>query len=362
MAKDRHRTVKKVNLALQGGGALGAYTWGVLDRLLEDPHLEIDSISGTSAGAMNGAVLVDGYAKGGRDGAREALKNFWENISKFGAFSPLQHLPFQQMFKSWNMDWSPTYALFDLVTRVLSPYQTNPLNINPLRDAVAKSIDFHNLRNAKSIQLFVAATSVTTGQPRIFSHNELTVDAIMASACLPFLYQAVEIDGDAYWDGGYVGNPSIWPLTYHSKTSDVIVVEVNPIVRPSIPRDGKDIINRLNEISFNTSLIAEMRSINFVNRLINANHLNNPNYRKLNVHLISSPKEMLKMNASSKFNVSWDFFEFLHNLGRNAADHWIEKNFSCIGVKSSVDIEKVFLAHVRQPNMTKHNNKKNKRK
>lgn len=345
--------IKRINLALQGGGAQGAYTWGVLDRLLEDTRLEIDGISGTSAGAMNAAVLLDGYAKDGREGARKALNTFWYNVSTLGHFSPIQHAPMQELFKMWNMDWSPTFAFFDVMTRVFSPYQTNPLNINPLKDVLTASVDFERVRNSETIQLFVTATSVTTGQPKIFSHNELTVDAIMASACLPFVFQAVEIEGDYYWDGGYMGNPSIWPLSYYCKSSDIIIVEINPIIRKGIPTEGKDIINRLNEISFNSSLISEMRAINFVNRLIAAGHLHDDHYRHLNIHLIQSAKEMLKMNASSKLNVSWEFFCYLHNLGRDAANGWLDKNFEAIGEKSSVNIAEAFLGHVKHPKLKK---------
>ncbi|HEU5046892.1 MAG TPA: patatin-like phospholipase family protein [Rickettsiales bacterium] len=344
---------KSINLALQGGGAHGAYTWGVLDRLLEDKRLVIDGISGTSAGAMNAAVLADGYAENGREGAREALDTFWYNVSELGKLSPIQHAPFQKLFKLWNMDWSPSFMFFDVLTRIFSPYQTNPLNINPLRTVLERSVNFERLRDSDAIKLFIAATSVTTGQPRIFSQHELTPDAIMASACLPFLFQAVEIEDDCYWDGGYMGNPSIWPLTYHCNTSDIIIVEINPIVRKGVPKDGKDIINRLNEISFNASLIAEMRAIHFTNRLISQGHLTDPNYRMLNIHLIESHKTTQHMNASSKLNVSWDFFCYLHKLGREAADRWLDRNFDMIGKGSSVNIEEAFLAHVKHPKMRK---------
>lgn len=357
MTKMTKTPPKKINLALQGGGSHGAYTWGVLDRILEDPRIEIEGISGTSAGALNAAVLADGYEQNGRDGARVALDDFWRKVSELGRLSPIQHAPFQKVMKSWNMDWSPAFGFFDTLTRVFSPYQTNPFNLNPLKDVLERSVDFDRLRSSEGIHLFITATNVRTGQPRIFSHNELTADAVMASACLPFLFQAVEIEGDAYWDGGYMGNPAIWPLTYHCATNDIIIVEINPIIREGIPKEGKDIINRLNEISFNASLIGEMRAINFVNYLIDHKGLTDPNYRKLNIHLIASDEEMLQMNASSKLNVSWDFFCYLRRLGRKAADTWLAKHFDQIGVESSVNIEEAFLAHVQQPKVNKKKHK-----
>lgn len=353
MTQNGKTSTKKINLALQGGGAHGTYTWGVLDRLLEDPRIRIEGISGTSAGAMNAVLVADGYAKGGAEGARVALKEFWNKVSALGTISPVQHAPLQKLFHMWNMDWSPTFAFYDTLSRVFSPYVTNPFNVNPLKEVLASCVDFKRLQNSDDIKLFVTATSVTTGQPRVFSHNEITIDAVMASACLPFLFQAVEIEGDCYWDGGFMGNPSIWPLSYHTHTDDIIIVEINPIIREGIPTDAKDIINRLNEISFNASLISEMRAINFVNRLIKLGHLKDPNYRRLNIHLIASAKEMVKMNASSKFNVSPEFFAYMHELGRTAADQWLKKNFDKIGVDSSVNIAEAFLAHVKQPRMKK---------
>ena len=342
--------VKTINLAVQGGGAHGAYSWGVLDRILEDERIKIEGISGTSAGAMNATVMVDGYDKGGREGARKALAEFWFKVSEIGKFSPVQHAPFQRFFKLWNMDWSPAYGFFDIMTRMFSPYQVNPFNINPLQEVVKSTVDFKRIQEAKCVKLFIAATSVTTGQAKIFGNKEITADAVMASACLPFLFQAEEIDGDYYWDGGYVGNPSLWPLTYNCESSDILVIEINPLVRPEKPTEGKDIINRLNEISFNSSLVAEMRAINFVNKLIDENHLKNTGrYKKLNIHMISSPDEMAKMNASSKLNASWDFFTYLHKLGYEAADKWMDANFDKIGVDSSIDIESTFLSYVKHP-------------
>ena len=344
---------RKVNLSLQGGGSHGAYTWGVLDRLLEDERIIIEGVSGTSAGAMNAAVMVDGYERAGREGARTSLATFWKRVSEAGKFGPVQHAPMQKQLQQWNLDWSPAYTICDMMTRLFSPYVLNPLNINPLKDILNDLIDFDRLQKSDAMHLFIAATSVTTGQPRIFSHEEITADALMASACLPFMFQAVEIGDDYLWDGGYMGNPAIWPLTYHCETSDIIIVEINPVARHTKPTEGKDIINRLNEISFNSSLIAEVRAIHFVNRLIDDNHLSSEKYRKLHLHLIASTEQMTKLNASSKMNTSWEFLTYLHELGRAAADQWITDHLHQVGVESSVDVEEAFLAEVKHPHMRK---------
>ncbi len=356
MAKPQKNILRKINLALQGGGSHGAYTWGVLDRLLEDGRLDIEGISGTSAGAINAAVMLDGFVKGKAEGAREALHAFWYRVSELGQFSPMQPAPFQKLLRQWNLDWSPTYAFFEAFTRLLSPYETNPLNLNPLRDVLEQSIDFPRLRESEEMKIFATATSVTTGQARTFNHHEITADALMASACLPFMFQAVEIEGDHYWDGGYMGNPCIWPLTRNCTADDILIVEINPIVRNQKPTSGMEIINRLNEISFNASLISEMYAIQFINQLLDDHNISTDKYRKLHMHLISSHDAMVKLNASSKLNTSWDFLCHLHHLGREAADRWLEKNFEKIGVESSVDIDAAFLAHRKHQPLKKTGN------
>lgn len=341
--------VRKINLALQGGGAHGAYTWGVLDRLLEDERIEIESVSGTSAGGMNAAILVDGYLKNGRQGAKEGLAKFWHKISEMGKFSPLHNSPLQGVTHDWNLDSSPFFVMFDVFSRLLSPYQMNPLNINPLKDVIEEMIDFKALQKTELIHLFITATSVSTGQPHIFHHKELTSDALMASACLPSMFHAVDIQNHHYWDGGYAGNPSIWPLAYISETSDIVVVEINPVIRKEIPTSANDINNRINEISFNASLISEIKSIHFINQLIDENNILSDKYRKLHIHLIRAAEEMLDLNASSKLNTSLEFIEFLHCLGRKAADKWIEANFDCLGNQSSIDMHDSYLKHIKHP-------------
>ncbi|MBX9700387.1 MAG: patatin-like phospholipase family protein, partial [Acetobacteraceae bacterium] len=259
-----------VNLALQGGGAHGAFTWGVLDRLLEErARIGIEGISATSAGAMNAACVAYGMARGGPEEARAVLERFWMRISDRAALSPLQPSWIDRMQANWGLHWSPSYLAFDLVTRLFSPYEFNPLNLNPLRDVLEECVDFAFLREAPCpMKLFLSATNVRTGRVKVFEKSELSADAVLASACLPFLFHAVEIGGEAYWDGGYMGNPAIFPLIYGCESRDVVVVHINPTMRAEVPRTARDILNRVNEISFNSSLMREMRAIQFVTDLI----------------------------------------------------------------------------------------------
>src|SRR5437016_1561120 len=265
MTSNTDRAPVLVDFALQGGGAHGAFTWGALDRLLEEPWLRIDGISGTSAGAMNAAVLVDGHAKDGADGARAALENFWRRVSNAAVLSPLRRTPLDILLGRWTLDHSPVFLAMDLMARVFSPYDLGPGGTNPLRDILAESVDFARLAQA-SIKLFITATNVRTGRGRIFRNAEITPDVLLASGCLPTLFQAVEIDGEAYWDGGYAGNPTITPLVRESEAHDTILVQINPRERPGTPRSASEILNRLNEVSFNATLMKELRMIALLRR------------------------------------------------------------------------------------------------
>ncbi len=255
-----------VDFALQGGGAHGAFTWGVLDRLLEEPWLRIDGISGTSAGAMNAAVLVDGDADNGIDGARAALENFWQRVSRAALLSPLRRTPMDVLLGRWTLDHSPVFVAIDLMARLFSPYDLSPGGANPLRNILAETVDFDRLAQA-SIKLFVTATNVRTGRGRVFRNSEITPDVLLASACLPTLFQAIEIDGESYWDGGYSGNPTITPLVRECRSKDTILVQINPVERPESPRSARDILNRLNEVSFNAVLLKELRMMALLARL-----------------------------------------------------------------------------------------------
>jgi len=338
---------KIINLALQGGGSHGAFTWGVLDRLLEeDERLKIEGISGTSAGALNGAALLQGYAGGGPKGAKDALTKFWESVGSMATFEWTQRSPLDWMLGNWNMDSSPMAMMTDAMERTFSPYQMNPLNINPFRDLVKSIFNIDAIRACNSIKLFVSATNVETGRARVFDGKDMTIDALMASACLPFTFQAVQIDGVPYWDGGYVGNPSIFPLIYDCASPDVVIVQINPLMRPGTPDTPTEIINRLNEITFNNSLIGEMRAIAFVQHLIEQDHLKNEEaarLKKMNIHMIWSESEMLKLGATSKLNAHMDFLSHLKEIGRASAEEWLKQNWDALGDRSSIDIRKVFL-------------------
>lgn len=343
-APERHEHVrpKGIKLALQGGGSHGAFTWGVLDRLLEDDRLEIEAISGTSAGAMNAAVLASGHASGDRQGARAALDAFWERIGREATWSPIQRTPLDRLFGSWRIDNSPGYVAFDMLGRVLSPYQL-PETRNPLAAVLEKSVDFDAIRYASRIGLYVCATSVRTGKVKVFENRELCIEALLASACLPFLFRAIEIKGEAYYDGGYVGNPAIWPLVYAPGSRDIVIVQVNPVFRGDVPTTAREIQDRVNEITFNSSLIAEMRAINFVNRLIAGGKLDPSEYRYTHMHLIDGTDVMVDLHASTKLNAEPDFLLYLKGLGRTAAENWLAREFDTIGVAGTCNIAQQYL-------------------
>ena len=334
---------KAINLALQGGGAHGAFTWGVLDRLLEEPRIRIEAISGTSAGAMNAVVLADGLMRGGAEGARRRLRLFWDEVGKAAMLSPVQRGPFNILAGDWCLDTSLGYFFFDAFTRTLSPYDFNPLNINPLKDILERTVDFKSVRACDQVRLFISATNVETGRVRVFDGQTLTADMVMASACLPTLFQAVEIEGQHYWDGGYMGNPVLFPFFYASRSSDILIVQINPITRQGVPRSAHEIMNRANEISFNASLLSELRSVDFVRRMLAEGRLDAKRYRALNIHIIGLGQGSDCGDASSKFNVEQSFLERLFGEGRRAAGDWLEANYEAIGYRSTVDIRKMFL-------------------
>jgi NTE family protein len=326
-----------VDLALQGGGSHGAFTWGVLDRLLEEPWLRIDGISGTSAGAMNAAVLAYGFADGGNDGARAALEGFWRRVAMAGRFSPFRRGPLDMLLGRWSLDTSPAYIAVDMMSRLLSPYYLNPAGWNPLRDILADSIDFSYLSRSP-IKLFITATNAATGRARVFRNPDLTPEVLIASACLPTMFRAVEIDGEAYWDGGYSGNPTMTPLVRECTSEDTIIVPINPIERNGTPRAASEILNRLNEVAFNAVLIKELRMIALLRRVADPGHEEGERWARMRVHAVNN-EIMKQLDASSKLIAEWDFFCLLRDKGRNSAQAFLDRHAENLGCRSTLDID-----------------------
>jgi len=338
---------KTVNLALQGGGAHGAFGWGVLDYLLEDGRVDFEGITATSAGAMNAVVMAHGLSCGGPDFAREKLEEFWREVSRAGGWLSVSGAPAPAYYEDLAnaTSWS-TFALMDVLTRTFSPYDYNPFDVNPLRDVLEKVVDFDQLQKCQKTKLFVCATNVETGRVKVFHTENIHADAVLASACLPFLFQAVEIDGETFWDGGYMGNPSLWPLFYHTRARDIVSVHLNPIERPGVPKRPSEIMNRVNEISFNSSLIKEMRSIAFVQRLIEQDMLKDE-YKRLFkdvlFHSIRCDETLRDLSIASKFNTNWAFLESLRDRGRELAQRWLDEAFDDLNVRGTIDLHGEFL-------------------
>ena len=326
-----------VDLALQGGGSHGAFTWGVIDRLLEEPWMRIEAISGTSAGAMNAAVLAAGWIEGGAAGARSALDTYWQRVSRAAAFSPLQRSPLDRLMGRWTLDTSPAYVAMDIMSRVLSPYELNPLGFNPLRNILQESIDFGRLA-ASPIKLFITATNVRTGRGRVFRNGEITADVLLASACLPTMFQAIEIEGELYWDGGYSGNPTITPLIRESDARDTILVQINPRERHDVPRTASEILNRLNEVSFNSPLMKELRMIALLRQVADPGTGEGARWARMRTHRIVTDR-LAEFGASSKLNAEWEFLSMLKAEGRHSAEQFLMSHGSDVGVRDTADLD-----------------------
>ena len=340
---------KPINLALQGGGAHGAFTWGVLDKICEDGRLWVDGISAASAGAMNAVVFSHGLMEGGKPGARKALHDFWFDVaSSMKMYSPLSIGAWKAMLLGWeNMDMTSSFYHLDALTKTMSPYQFNPLGINPLRSIVKKHVDFNTLQKNKTTKLFVSATNVRTNRIKIFHCEDVTVDAVMASACIPTLFQAVEVDGEHYWDGGYMGNPALYPLAYETETTDVLIVHINPVERTEVPRTPMQIFNRINEISFNSSLMREMRSLQFAKKLIDDDMirpeaLDRYRFDKFYVHSVRADEATGPLSVASKMTPDWTFLCHLRDQGRKFMGAWLDENFDQVGKESTIELQEEF--------------------
>jgi NTE family protein len=336
--------LKNVNLALQGGGAHGAFVWGVLDRLLEDGRLEIEAISATSAGAMNAVALASGMAIGGPEAARKNLHDFWQEVSRmdfaYDAFSPLN-----QWIQALKLppEYHPYHAAIHFLTHTLPPNLLNPLNVNPLKAVLLKVIDFERLNASAVPQLFLNATNIRTGKIKVFQTPGLTVESVLASACLPPYFQAVEIDGEHYWDGGYLGNPAIFPLIYRRGSKDVIIMQVTSIRRDELPTSAADVLHRITEISFNSSLMREMRAVAFATRLIDNGELDDAKHSRMLIHWIGNDRLMAQLGTGTQFHPEWGLLCRLRDAGRETASSWLEQNFDHIGSRSTIDFDDMFL-------------------
>jgi len=338
---------KTVNIALQGGGAHGALAWGILDMLLEDGRIDVEGFTASSAGTMNALAFAQGMMEGGRDGARAKLEEFWSEISGAGVFfSPVHTNPMEKFLGFGSAENPFAYFMFDTMTRMFSPYQFNPLDINPLRDVLLRTIDFDKIRACDKIKLFTSATNVRTGKVHIFHGEEMSIDVALASSCLPFLFKAVEINGEHYWDGGYTGNPALYPLFYETKSDDIILIHLNPLYREEIPTTAPAIMNRINEISFNDSLLKELRAIEFVKKLIEQDMIKDEfknQYKNLLVHSIRADDMMKEFSITSKFDTDWDFLLKLRDAGRAGMKNWLDRNFDNLGERPSVDLKQELL-------------------
>ncbi|WP_018183274.1 patatin-like phospholipase family protein [Kaistia granuli] len=333
---------KILNLGLQGGGAHGAFTWGVLDRLLEDGRLDFEGISGTSAGALNAVALADGLARDGAAGGRARLREFWMRVSAAGRPGASARDLMEAWMGAWRMPAMQPFHMIEAMTNFASPYGFNPMNINPLREIVAELVDFDRLRAADAPKLFISATAVRTGKIKVFSGHGITAEAVMASACLPYLFQTVVVDGEPYWDGGFMGNPALFPFFTETKATDILLVQINPIERSAVPISAKEILERMSEITFNASLLREFRAIDFVNRMLDEGRLDPARYRRNRVHRIDAGRALERFSASTKFDTSRAFFEELHAAGRAAAGDWLAAHFDDIGVRDTVDLRSQF--------------------
>jgi NTE family protein len=311
--------------------------------MLEDERIAIEGIVGTSAGAMNAAVTAYGLTIGGNEGARKSLRRFWEAVAERGARSLMQPSWFDRLLSPGNIDYSPGWIAMDTLSRVFSPYQMNPGNYHPLRDILSEQIDFEELRRSDKVKLFVCASNVMTNRLRVFEHADISIDAVLASSCLPSLFQAVEINGDHYWDGGYMGNPPIFPIIYNCRSPDVLLIMINPIQTKQVPQTAQAILDRINTLSFNSSLMREMRAINFVNRLVDSGFDDGGRLKKMLIHCIDAEDEMSNLGVSSKLNVEREFLRWLFEMGRSRADVFLQDHFDRIGRESSTSIEQRFL-------------------
>lgn len=346
-SKNTNPEQKTIAIAVQGGGAHGAFSWGVIDRLLEDGRFKIEGLTGTSAGAMNAVAVAQGLMKGGAPQAREELRHFWKELSNTGKHSPLNNRgPIDRMMENFTMYNSPGFMMFDLLSRVFSPYELNPMGVDPLKKIIEKCFDFKKLRNYKGCKVYLCATHVVSGKLKIFSLDELRLECLLATACLPTIHSAVQVDGEYYWDGGFIGNPVFFPLIYNCETPDIVLIQLNPSIRTKIPITAREISDRLNEITNNASVLREMRAIFFISELIDKEIVEKGKLKRIYMHLIDDEETFQNLGWSSKLNTEWEFLTHLFEKGRTAADKWIKKNYDKIGKETTAPIKEHFVGEI----------------
>jgi NTE family protein len=332
---------KAINLALQGGGCHSAFSWGVIDRLLEDERLTFDGVSATSTGCVNAVLLADGLASGGRAAAKELLQTFWQKLSEMTSLSIIAPSIFDKMNPTFGLEHSPGFLFADMVSRFMSPYQLNPFDLNPVRDLLNKLVDFERVRRQQAIKLYLSATTVRTGKIAVFTNEEITADHVIASACMPFRMRAPEIGGEHYWDGGFMGNPAIFPVIYGGTSCDILLIRLTPAYRSELPTSARAILDRMEEISFNAALMREMRVISFMTEMIDEGKVSGG--KRVFIHTIEAESIIKDLAATSKMNADWTFLTYLFERGRERADVWLAKNFDRIGVATTVDLKSEYF-------------------
>ena len=333
--KGTHR--RKVALALQGGGSHGAFTWGVLDRLLEEESIEIIGATGASAGAMNAVCLADGLAHGGPEQARRQLRRFWKAIGEMPGLGSLMGWLPGETLAHMRIEQTPPYAMLDSLRRNLTPEQFNPLHVNPLRDLLGQMIDFDRLRATKEVIVQVCATNVEKARRRVFSNEDISIDAVMASATLPDLFPAVEIDGEHYWDGGFSGNPAMAGLITRLPKCDFIIVRIDPVIRKDMPKTAREIHDRVTELSFNTTFWMELSAIGVILSLVEEGLLDRKRFGRIFFHAIEASEHLEKIPPSTKMNNAPAFLDYLFNLGRATAEQWLDMRGADVGQRSTID-------------------------
>ncbi|GHU11539.1 alpha/beta hydrolase [Alphaproteobacteria bacterium] len=334
---------KRISIAMQGGGAHGAYTWGVLDRLLQEKDLVVEGVSGTSAGGMNAVATAQGIIQGGNEGGRQLLDKYWHVMSDAGRSSIFKPGVLDILANKYTMHNSPGFLMFDFISKIMSPYQMNPSGADPLKDLINKLFDFDVLKDDDSVKVFLTATHVYTGKLKMFGNKDLSAEALLATACLPTIHAAVMVKGEYYWDGGFIGNPAIFPLINECNTADVMIIKLNPTHRNRLPTTAAEIGDRLNEITNNTSIVREMRAMHFITRLIDEGIIEKGKLKRMHVHLIEDEEVFQDLGWSSKLNTDIGFLEHLRDAGRKSADKWLGRNYHKIGYETTADVEGEFV-------------------